>query len=287
MEQTHKDGQEGLSRAARYWDGNLDPRNLEPGDGGGATLDLGDEIEFARTPDLTAACRWLGGVADGTSWMMDLGAGLGANSFAIALTGFRVVAVDSSLARLRRLRRRADQAGCLDRLTAIVGSAEALPFAEGTVPAVYTRSVLIHTDLDRSAAELARVLAEGGRTALTEPQPLHPLATLYRLWLAPKAWRQITRYFDPQAQAIYIEALGGGARARVQPFYLFSFLAFVFQFGWPRKGLFRLTLALLNPMDRLLLRFLPSLGRWAWFGQIQGEKHRNAEFTEPSPGNKG
>ena len=275
MAQSSKPGQEGLSQAARYWDGNLDPRNLEPDEGEKATLSVEDEICFARTPDLLAACQWLGGTADGKPWIMDLGAGLGANSFAIAREGFRVVAVDTSLARLRQLRRRAKEAGCLDRLTIIVASAEALPFAAGSVQAVYTKSVLIHTDLERSASELARVLAEGGRTALTEPQPLHPLAALYRRWLAPKAWREITRYFDPAAQEIFIRAFGQSSESRIQPFYLFSFLAFIFQFAWPQKTLFRLTLALLNPLDRLLMQLYPFLGRWAWFGQIRLQKPKS------------
>lgn len=259
--------------AAEYWNRILDPQNLErevapelPG------TTLQDEIAFARTPDLEAARLWLVGCRP--AWIMDLGAGLGANTFAMATAGHLMLAVDSSPARLKALRERARLAGVADRLCVVVGNAESLPFAAGTVPALYTKAVLIHTQPEVSAAEIARVLASGGRAALIEPETGNPFVRLYRATLAPQAWRSITRYFTPEIQAIYRGAPGmRTALPTPEPFYFLAFGAFVFMFGWPRPRLFRVALRVLTGIDWFLFRMIPPLRRWAWFGVIKLEKN--------------
>ena len=274
----------GRPAAVRYWDRILDPQNLEreavPQAEGVNRLTLTEEIEFADTPDMAAAREWLEGATPQPEWIMDLGAGLGAGSFAMARTGRRVLAVDASPARLCKLLERARAAGLEGRIGVVVAQAEALPFAAGSVPALYTKSVLIHTVLPRAAGEIARALAPGGRAALVEPQPHSPLVNLYRRLLAPAAWRSITRYFGAREQAIFLRAPGmRGARPPVLPFYFLSFFAFVFQFGWPAPRLFRWSLALLHGLDRLLLRLIPPLRRWAWFGVIRLEKWKRKDKT--------
>lgn len=272
---------ETLSPAARYWAQNLDPQNLERDSAAAAPVDpaaLAHEIEFARTPDLEAARRWLTSAQSPPAWVMDLGAGLGANAFALAAGGQRVLAVDTSLARLRLLRRRAAAAGLADSIQRVVANAEALPFRAGSVPALYTKSVLIHTDLERTAAEFARVVAPGGRLALVEPLTGNPFVNAYRRTLAPQAWRTITHYFDAAAQGVYLHQPGldgapSGPEA-VEAFYFFSFFAFIFQFGRPLPRLFRFLLRPLQALDRLLFRLCPPLRRLAWFGVIKLERSR-------------
>ncbi len=252
-----------------YWNANLDPQNLERGN----AIALEDEIAFALTPDLLEARRWLTTGATPPSFIVDLGAGLGAFAFALARLGHFVLAVDSSPARLLGLRARARQAGCADRISCVAAVAEALPFAGGSIPALYTRSVLIHAELARAAAELARVLPSGGRFALIEPTTANPFVILYRRLLAPSAWREITHYFTPPMQRLLGQAPGGPWHVR--PFYFLGFLAFIFQFARPNLTLFRLSLALLTPVDRLLF-LLPPLRRLAWFGVIEAEKKRQS-----------
>jgi SAM-dependent methyltransferase len=179
---------------------------------------------------------------------------------------------------LRALKARATQAGCAERVRLVVAAAEALPFAPGSVPAIYTKSVLIHTELEQAAREIARTLAPGGRAALVEPQPGNPFVEAYRRWLAPKAWRSITRYFDPAAQGVFIHCKGmTGAAKPVAPFYFLAFFAFVFQFAWPQQRLYRITLGALHGVDRILFRLIPPLRRWAWFGVIRLEKRKDPE----------
>lgn len=270
-------GQSGVDtrHAAEYWNRILDPQNLEcDPDPAPPGKSLHDEIVFAGTPDLDEARRWLEGARP--AWIVDLGAGLGANTFALAARGHILIAVDTSPARLKALRERARQAGLADRIHLVVGNAESLPFAAASIPALFTRSVLIHTRPELSAAELARVLTPGGRAALIEPETGNPFVRLYRATLAPPAWRAITLYFTPAIQAVYLNAPGLTAPCpAVVPFYFLSFGAFVFMYGWPRPRLFRLALRLLGGLDALLFRLCPPLRRWAWFGVVKLEKQRS------------
>lgn len=254
------------SAASAYWDGVLDPQNLERE--ADSAIDLEKDIAFARTPDFRAALEALAPAA----WVMDLGAGLGANAYAMAREGKAVVAVDSSLARLQQLKARGERSGEAPLMGAVVADGEALPFAPGTVPAVYTKSVLIHTRLDRSIPELRRVLADDGRLALVEPMLGNPFVALYRRWFAPKAWQGITRYFDAQAHSEVKALLGNGRAFNVKPFYAVAFLAFVFQFlvAWPR--VFHTCLGLLNAIDQCFFACLKGYRRMAWFGVMLWEK---------------
>lgn len=259
----------GESAAARYWAGNLDPQNLEREGEVGPELSLEDEIFFAWTPDVAAAFDWLAPKGSSEPRIVDLGAGLGAMSFAFARRGARVICVDTSPERLGVLMQRAREAGCAERIVPLVAAAEALPFRIGSLSAIFTRSVLIHTELPRAAAEIARSLRPGGRAGLVEPQPGNPFAWLYRRTLAPQAWREITRYFTANDQRIFLDAIGGG---RTRPFYLLGFLAFGFQYALPVRAGFRLVLAMTEALDRALLWICPPLRRLAWFGLIAAEK---------------
>lgn len=265
--------------ASQYWAGNLDPQNLERKDGSKPAIPLRDEIIFASTPDVEAARDWLLKSRRAPGCIVDLGAGLGAISFMFARRGSWVLCVDTSLGRLRELRARAAEAKCSGLITPIVADAAALPFADRSLPAVFTKSVLIHTDVPKAAAEVARILSPGGRAAFVEPQGGNPFAWLYRRTLAPKAWKSITRYFDGAAQRTCIGAIGRGI---VKPFYLFSFFAFAFQFAWPNLDRFSRTLARLHRFDQWLFTSMPWTRSLAWFGLIEVEKPSNDEtFSSP------
>jgi SAM-dependent methyltransferase len=108
--------------------------------------------------------------------LLDMGCGGGRHAFAALRRGARVVAFDADGDELAQVR---DMVGAMQAEgevpsagagIAVQGDALALPFADGAFDRIIAAEVLEHIPDDRTAiAELARVLAPGGRIAVTVP----------------------------------------------------------------------------------------------------------------------
>src|SRR5215831_21203698 len=112
-----------------------------------------DAYERARPEWPEEAARWL--VPEDAELVIELGAGTGKLTRAVAALGVRVVAVEPDprmLAVLRGL-----------GLEGVDGSAEAIPFGDGVADAVVAGSSLHWFELDRALPEIHRVLRPGGR----------------------------------------------------------------------------------------------------------------------------
>jgi SAM-dependent methyltransferase len=112
-----------------------------------------DAYERARPEWPEEAARWL--VPDGAELVVELGAGTGKLTRAVASLGPRVVAVEPDprmLAVLRGL-----------GLEGVEGSAEAIPFGDGVADAVVAGSSLHWFELELALPEIHRVLRPGGR----------------------------------------------------------------------------------------------------------------------------
>jgi 2-polyprenyl-6-hydroxyphenyl methylase / 3-demethylubiquinone-9 3-methyltransferase len=95
--------------------------------------------------------------------VLDAGCGGGLVARELAAAGATVVGLDRSLGSLGVARR---AAGTVGAFRPVQGRMERLPFADGTFHAVVAADVLEHVpDLPAAVAELARVLAPGGRLA--------------------------------------------------------------------------------------------------------------------------
>ncbi len=111
--------------------------------------------------------------------VLDLGAGLGPASIEAAplvgARGGRVIAVDPSAMMRGVLRLRCFARSRLGAIDVRAGTAEALPVETCSVDALWSVNATHHfADLDRFAAELARVLRPGGRVVLVEEDLSHP-----------------------------------------------------------------------------------------------------------------
>lgn len=112
-----------------------------------------DAYERARPAWPEAAARWL--VPDRAELVVELGAGTGKLTRAVAALGVRVVAVEPDprmLAVLRGL-----------GLEGVEGSAERIPFADGVADGVVAGSSLHWFELELALPEIHRVLKPGGR----------------------------------------------------------------------------------------------------------------------------
>jgi SAM-dependent methyltransferase len=114
-----------------------------------------DAYDRARPEWPEEVARWL--VPEDARLVVELGAGTGKLTRAIAALGARVVAVEPD----ERMRTVLEERG----LGGVSGSAEEIPLADGEADVVVAGSCLHWFDLDRALPEIRRVLCPGGRFA--------------------------------------------------------------------------------------------------------------------------
>ena len=112
-----------------------------------------DAYERARPEWPEEAARWF--VPEGAELAVELGAGTGKLTRAVAALGVRVVAVEPDSRMLTVLHGLG--------LEGVEGSAEAIPFADGVADGVVAGSSLHWFELELARAEIHRVLRPGGR----------------------------------------------------------------------------------------------------------------------------
>ena len=112
-----------------------------------------DAYERARPAWPEEAARWL--VPDGAQLVVELGAGTGKLTRAVAALGVRVVAVEPDSRMLAVLRERG--------LEGVEGGAEAIPFGDGEADGIVAGSCVHWFDLERALKEIHRLLRPAGR----------------------------------------------------------------------------------------------------------------------------
>lgn len=121
----------------------------------GAAADL---YERARPEYPDAAVDWL--LPGGARTVLDLGAGTGKLTRALAARGLEVVAVEP----IDEMR--ANLAAALPEVRALKGTAEEIPLPDASVDAITVAQAWHWVDPERATAEVARVLRPGGTLAL-------------------------------------------------------------------------------------------------------------------------
>lgn len=110
--------------------------------------------------------------------VMDIGAGIGAGTMVAAATGCTVVSVEPTSYMRRVLGVRRLIARAQDQVRIVDGTAEATTVDAGSIDAAWAVNTMHHwTSLEDGIAELARVLAPGGRVLLVDEDfddPSHP-----------------------------------------------------------------------------------------------------------------
>lgn len=259
-----------IKQQRAYWENNLDPKNLGHR---GQVIMPPDEVRrrmvyYNLSPHLRRVRALLGNVEG--KRVLEIGGGMSVQPLILARLGADVWVADVSVRRLEAMQRLAKQWRVDVGVHPIVGPAESLPFAENSFDLVTTNAVLIHTNLAAAAGEIHRVLKPGGRAVISEPTTANPFANLYRATMAPKEWQGLTKYFTPERFGVLEKMFSD---SRVDYFYLLGFLAFAWEFGVAAPPLFRLSMAITQPLDRALFAVMPFLReRAAWFGVFSGTK---------------
>ncbi len=176
-------------RAVRYDGGDLDADEIDPyvqdiivGTCGNLYKPLSGSLSRYPIPEL----RLPQGQGE---WLLDVGCNWGRWSISAARRGYQPVGIDPSLESILAARRVAQQLGVKVRY--VVADGRYLPFARGSFGIVFSYSVFQHlykADVQRSLAEIARVLTPSGVSVVQMPNAYG----LHNLWVQAR-----NRFRDP------------------------------------------------------------------------------------------
>lgn len=190
--------------------------------------------------------------------VLEYGCAKGEKSLRWARAGARVKGIDISDEAVRIANAEARQASLPAEFFAM--NAEQMDFADRSFDVVFGEGILHHLHLDQSYAEIARVLRPGGRAVFVEPLGHNPALNLYRkLTPAMRTEDEHPLLFD---DLTLIER--HFERVEIEYFHITTLAAVPFR----NTRAFRPLLAMLHSIDRLAMRLVPPIRRWAWVAVI-------------------
>jgi SAM-dependent methyltransferase len=119
--------------------------------------------------------------------VLEVGAGSGRDSLALAREGAIMVVLDYSPASLELIRQQARAQGVVVHL--VRADALAMPFRDGSIDVVFHQGLLEHfRDPRPLLRENARITRRGGRMVVDVPQTFHPYTVMKQALIAVNAW---------------------------------------------------------------------------------------------------
>jgi len=115
--------------------------------------------------------------------VLDMGCGLGGNSCWLAKKGAAVSAIDISPENIARTAEWSEKNGV--KVDAGVMDCEKLAFADKTFDLVFGSFILHHIDIENAAAQIRRVLKDGGKAVFVENSGDNPLLMFFRNRILP------------------------------------------------------------------------------------------------------
>jgi len=142
-----------------------------------------------------------------------------------------------------------------------VMNCEEMTFPDNSFDVIFGSSILHHLDLEKTFAEMRRVLRPGGVILFTEPLGHNPLINLYR-FLTPRLRTEDEHPFR-SSDIRYMRASFDSLK--VDYYHLTTFAAVPFG----GAGSFRNIRAVFHSIDQALFRTLPFLKRYAWMSLLE------------------
>lgn len=230
-----------------------------------------------------AAADYLLPIAGHGATLLDVGCGWGDTAGEFTALGFSVIGLDCDPSALAMARRLAPQAHY------VLADAQFLPFADSSVDAVLSLSMIQYGRWRSIVEECSRVLQPGGRAVFVENLVGNPFVRLYRLfrrlaWAYPNT--PLLRRLSMEQRTIghvawtdrltfyrWFKGMDASAHHLLTPVLLAPALFGTrrFRLKWIpslESRLFRAVAA----VDRALLERFPYLARFAWIGVIKVAK---------------
>ncbi len=239
MEKTLSDYQERYQNEAEFFDQEVEEM-FKDGRGLKFSNQLTYEDYFGLFTTYSAVMDFFGSVKD--KKILDFACGSGWISIYLARSGAECYGFDISPKSVEIATRMANANGVGSRCQFKVTAAEKMDYPDNTFDFVFGNAALHHTDLDKSPAEIARVLKPGGKAAFIDDLRHHPAMWLYRQITTDKH----TRYETPM---IYRNL------EQFKPYFTSAtFESYDFFSIFPKnRGLTKI----LRPIDVAMLKVLP------------------------------
>ncbi len=190
--------------------------------------------------------------------VLEYGCGPGSQSFELAKRGAHVTGIDISPVAIEIARAEAERQGV--EATFAVMDAERTTFPDGSFDLIVGGAILHHLDLDRAYAELARLLAPGGRAVFIEPLGHNALINLYR--------KMTPEQRTPDEHPLLRSDLAHARRAFAHVNVWYYHMAAIGAAPFAKTPLFKPVLAALSVVDRALLS-IPAIQPYAWIAVLE------------------
>lgn len=198
--------------------------------------------------------------------VLEYGCGPGSHfTLEMARRGAEIVGIDISQVGVEQARERARAAG-LANASFEVMDAEEMTFADSSFDLVIGEGILHHLSLEKSYAEIARVLKPSGRAVFMEPLGHNPAIVVFRKFTPSLR----TPDEHPLVKGDLALANRYFQSCRFEYHHLSSFAAIPFR----KTPLFRPLIRALDGLDRVVFRAIPAAGLLAWYAIMVMEQPR-------------
>jgi 2-polyprenyl-3-methyl-5-hydroxy-6-metoxy-1,4-benzoquinol methylase len=205
--------------------------------------------------------------------VLDFGCGMGWTSRLYAERGaIRVDGFDIASENIRVAEKNATRDELENRVFFRHLAAEDIDYPDSSFDVVMGKAILHHTDLEKTAWQLNRVLAPGGRAFFLEPLAHNPFLNLFRRF-TPSRRTPTEKPLRMRDFAIFAQYFS----VSYQGIYLFTLLAHFLLLITGSKSSFAKTHFVLRRWEKPLLQRFPYLQKYCWSALLSFHKARRSD----------